>query len=93
MEKEAKKAALQAKTDGEVGGLIRKEGDKNGDDDDEDYNEARVSYPARYVELMGRNTGKATANRVSTSNKMTQEAFGSADESDDDHSLPKIQVA
>ena len=92
MEKEAKKAALQAKTAGEVGGLIRNEGDKDRGGDDEDYNDARVYYPARSVELMGRNTGKATANRA-TPKKMKKDAFERVDESDDDHSLPKIQLA
>jgi hypothetical protein len=90
MEKEAKKEALQSKASLEVGSLIRNEGDN---DDDDDYNQSRVHYPARSVELMGRNTGKATAaNRAATPKKMTEEALGSDDVSDDDHSSPKIRV-
>jgi hypothetical protein len=86
MEKKAKKAALQARNTGEVGGLIRNEGG-NECDDDGDYNEARVRYPARSVELMGRNTGKATANRPNP-HKLAKDSYDSGD----DHSLPKIQV-
>jgi solute carrier family 35 protein C2 len=90
MEKEAKKAALQVKNTAEVGNLIRNEGGNDDGDDDNEYNQAHVQYPARSVELMGRNTGKASPNRASPK-KMTEETLGSDDESDDDH-VPKILI-
>jgi hypothetical protein len=100
IEKEAKKAAaLQTQSaggGGEVDNLIRNErDDTNGDNNDNDK-QVGVNYPARYVELMDRNTGKATAKNRAGLKKMTEEALGREDEIndeiDDDHPLPKIQV-